>query len=67
MKDLTAMLIRVWKQVREPGPDTGLVLAGKTGTAEKFIDGEYSSSKYISNFAGFFPAENPQIVGVLSK
>ena len=66
MKDLTAMLI----QVVETGTGTsaripGWSIAGKTGTAEKFIDGEYSASKYISNFAGFFPAENPQIVGVL--
>jgi membrane peptidoglycan carboxypeptidase len=66
MKDLTTMLIRVV----ETGTGTGAripgwSIAGKTGTAEKFIDGEYSSSKYISNFAGFFPAENPQIVGVL--
>ena len=65
MKDLTAMLI----QVVESGTGTaaripGWSIAGKTGTAEKFIGGEYSSSKYISNFAGFFPAENPQIVGV---
>ena len=66
MKDLTAMLIRVV----ETGTGTsaripGWSIAGKTGTAEKFINGEYSASKYISNFAGFFPAENPQIVGVL--
>mgnify|MGYP000132579396 FL=1 len=66
MKDLTAMLI----QVVETGTGTsaripGWSIAGKTGTAEKFINGEYSASKYISNFAGFFPAENPQVVGVL--
>jgi len=66
MKDLTAMLIRVV----ETGTGTsaripGWSIAGKTGTAEKFINGEYSASKYISNFAGFFPAENPQVVGVL--
>jgi len=66
MKDLTAMLIRVV----DTGTGTsaripGWSIAGKTGTAEKFIDGEYSTSKYISNFAGFFPAENPQIVGVI--
>jgi len=66
MKDLTAMLVRVV----DTGTGTsaripGWSIAGKTGTAEKFIDGEYSTSKYISNFAGFFPAENPQIVGVI--
>ena len=65
MKDLTNMLTRVV----ETGTGTnayipGWSIAGKTGTAEKFIDGEYSKTKYISNFAGFFPAENPQIVGV---
>jgi len=43
----------------------GWSIAGKTGTAHKFVEGEYSQSKYISNFAGFFPAEEPQIVGVI--
>jgi cell division protein FtsI/penicillin-binding protein 2 len=43
----------------------GWSIAGKTGTAHKFIEGEYSQSKYISNFVGFFPAEDPQIVGVI--
>jgi len=42
----------------------GWSIAGKTGTAHKFIDGAYSN-KYISNFAGFFPAEKPQVVGVV--
>ena len=42
----------------------GWLIAGKTGTAQKFFNGRYSKSKYISNFAGFFPADNPQIVGV---
>ena len=42
----------------------GWSVAGKTGTAHKFMDGRYSD-KYISNFAGFFPAENPQVVGVI--
>ena len=65
MKNLTNMLTRVV----ETGTGTsayipGWSIAGKIGTAEKFIDGEYSKTKYISNFAGFFPAENPQIVGI---
>ena len=42
----------------------GWAVAGKTGTALKYLDGSYSR-KYISNFAGFFPSENPQIVGVV--
>lgn len=42
----------------------GWSIAGKTGTAQKFVDGSYSRKDYISNFAGFFPVENPRIVGV---
>ncbi len=42
-------------------------VAGKTGTAEKKIEGVkgYAKNKYIPNFAGFFPTENPQYVGVV--
>ncbi len=42
----------------------GWSVAGKTGTARKYMKGGYSK-KYISNFAGFFPTENPRIVGVV--
>ena len=42
----------------------GWSIAGKTGTALKYMNGSYSK-KYISNFAGFFPSENPQVVGVV--
>lgn len=46
-------------------------MAGKTGTAKKFIprtknkDGEwvggyYSTERYVASFAGFFPAEEPK-------
>ena len=57
-------------QVVESGTGTnahieGWSVAGKTGTAHKFVDGAYSESQYISNFAGFFPAEDPQVVGVI--
>jgi len=37
-------------------------IAGKTGTSQKLIEGNYSKSKYTSSFIGYFPAENPQIV-----
>ncbi|MCT4699837.1 penicillin-binding protein [Tenacibaculum haliotis] len=46
-------------------------MAGKTGTAKKWIPkhkdkdgktvyGHYSSKKYVASFAGFFPADNPK-------
>ena len=39
----------------------GYEVAGKTGTAQKIIDGRYSHSKYVSSFYGYLPAEDPQI------
>ncbi len=42
-----------------------LLIAGKTGTAEKLVDGKYSKKFYHASFAGFFPVPNPQIVGYI--
>lgn len=39
----------------------GYTIGGKTGTAQKVIDGRYGPQKYISSFAGMAPAEKPQI------
>jgi cell division protein FtsI (penicillin-binding protein 3) len=39
----------------------GYRAAGKTGTAQKIIDGRYSGSKYVSSFIGFAPLPNPRI------
>ncbi|MBW1643675.1 MAG: penicillin-binding protein 2, partial [Deltaproteobacteria bacterium] len=37
-------------------------VCGKTGTSKKIgKDGTYSDDKYIASFAGFTPAENPEI------
>jgi len=35
--------------------------AGKTGTAQKLVDGQYVRSKHYSSFIGFFPADNPEL------
>lgn len=34
-------------------------IAGKTGTAQKLIDGKYTT-RYYTSFAGYFPADNPK-------
>ncbi|HEY5296573.1 MAG TPA: penicillin-binding protein 2 [Verrucomicrobiae bacterium] len=36
-------------------------VAGKTGTAQKVVDGKYASDKFVISFIGFFPADDPQI------
>lgn len=35
--------------------------AGKTGTAQKIVNGQYSHNQYNATFIGFAPAENPKI------
>jgi cell division protein FtsI/penicillin-binding protein 2 len=40
----------------------GYLVAGKTGTSQKFINGAYSHSKYFASFIGFAPAYNPAFV-----
>lgn len=39
-------------------------IAGKTGTAQKLIDGRYTQ-KYYTSFAGYFPAENPKYSAII--
>ena len=40
----------------------GWSAGGKTGTAQKFIDGSYSNRKYYASFIGFAPVENPRLI-----
>jgi cell division protein FtsI/penicillin-binding protein 2 len=40
----------------------GYVLAGKTGTAQKVVDGAYSETEYVGSFIGFAPADHPQLL-----
>ena len=37
-------------------------VGGKTGTAQKAVNGAYLSGNYITSFIGFLPADNPEIV-----
>jgi len=43
----------------------GFRIAGKTGTAQKVGTGGYMQGKYIASFAGFTPADNPQIAMIV--
>lgn len=42
-----------------------LKIAGKTGTSQQLIEGEYSKAHYFASFVGFFPVENPQIAMIV--
>ncbi len=62
-KSLTELFVGVVE--RGTGKDAkieNIMIAGKTGTSQKIVEGKYSKSKYTSSFMGYFPAENPQIV-----
>ncbi len=62
-KKLNQMFIGVVE--RGTGTDakmSGMTVAGKTGTTQRLVEGEYSSSSHISSFVGYFPADNPEII-----
>ena len=42
-------------------------MAGKTGTAQWFdrAKNRYDPTSHVSSFAGFVPADNPRLVGVV--
>lgn len=60
-KQIAKMLQRV---VEEGGGKNanikGYQIGGKTGTAQKFVDGALAVGKYVSSFIGFFPASSPK-------
>ena len=43
----------------------GYKVGGKTGTAQKYEDGHVASGKYVSSFAGFFPANKPEYLALI--
>ena len=43
----------------------GLAIAGKTGTSQQITEGKYSKRDYNGSFAGYFPANKPEVVIVI--
>lgn len=40
-------------------------IAGKTGTAQKLINGQYYAQRYYTSFAGYFPADDPKYSAIV--
>lgn len=65
-----ALLVDIMEQVVEHGTGKaarvpGFSVAGKTGTAQKVVDGRYSRTDYNASFVGFAPSRQPQFVIVV--
>lgn len=43
----------------------GYRVGGKTGTAQKYENGQIASGKYVSSFVGFFPANKPEYLALI--
>jgi cell division protein FtsI/penicillin-binding protein 2 len=64
-RDMARMLQGVVRKGEGTAPEAaipGYEVAGKTGTAQKLINGQYSKKNHIGSFVGFFPASRPQLV-----
>ena len=62
-RKVAAMLVGVTREggtAKEAAID-GFDVAGKTGTSQKFIDGEWSKKHHVASFVGFFPANRPLV------
>ena len=62
----TAELRRYLENVVTGGSGTGTFIegyhiGGKTGTAQKVINGSYGAGKYISSFVGMAPVDDPKV------
>jgi cell division protein FtsI/penicillin-binding protein 2 len=62
-----AEVLKILRDVVSRGTAKGLVLAGyplagKTGTAQMVIDGQYVPGAYTASFVGILPADRPQYV-----
>ena len=63
MRDL--FRLNVEKGTASKADVPGLRVGGKTGTAEKVINGRYSKNNRLNSFVGAFPMEDPRYVVLL--
>ncbi len=70
-EEASALLRRMLRGVVEEGSGkkaavSGYAVGGKTGTAQKFENGRIAVGKYVSSFVGFFPAESPKYLALVT-
>lgn len=67
-KDTQKQIVQMMKLVTQEGGTAkeaavrGYYSAGKTGTSQKFANGQYSESNFFATFVGFVPADKPAFV-----
>jgi cell division protein FtsI/penicillin-binding protein 2 len=59
---IQAMKSVVEKGTAEKAALEHYTVAGKTGTAQKVVNGQYSHEKYYASFIGFFPTDEPELL-----
>jgi cell division protein FtsI (penicillin-binding protein 3) len=71
-QDVVEEVIKAMKYVTKQGGAGkraeiwGYTEAGKTGTAEKIVNGTYDRSKNVSSFVGFTPVKDPAFILLVS-
>lgn len=65
-KSTSQSMLKMMEEVVSKGTGTsayipGYRVGGKTGTAEKVIDGKYAPGKYIGSFVAVAPVDDPQV------
>ena len=68
-KETSKMMLQIMKESAESGTKqayrAGYRIGGKSGTAQKVIDGKYIDGKFISSFIGVAPVDNPRAVALV--
>jgi cell division protein FtsI (penicillin-binding protein 3) len=60
MREMLEMVTAGGSAVKAQVP--GYRVGGKTGTAQKVVNGRYSQTKYIGNFVGMAPMSDPRFI-----
>jgi len=67
--ETSQMMLQIMKESAESGTKqayrAGYRIGGKSGTAQKVINGRYEDGKFISSFIGTAPVDNPRAVALV--